>query len=106
MRVYHGLARWLGPSGADALFARALANVRRDAGPATELRLRTQPEWGLELGADSMQRYGAPAVAATLEALLIDVLELLGRLIGDDMTARIMEQSLSDQAPRNGDPVR
>jgi hypothetical protein len=40
-----------------------------------------------------VEAYGAPAVAAGLEAVLERLLGLLGRLIGDDMVARLVEQS-------------
>ena len=39
-----------------------------------------------------VEAYGAPAVAKGLEAMLEKLLGLLGRLIGDDMVARLVEQ--------------
>jgi hypothetical protein len=40
---------------------------------------------------DSIQTHGAAATAAALESLLVTLLGLLGRLIGDDMVATLVE---------------
>jgi len=43
--------------------------------------------------------YGDAATAEGLESMLVRLVELLGRLIGDDMAVKLIEQSL---APSHG----
>ena len=39
--------------------------------------------------------HGDPATAEALESLLVRLVELLGRLIGDDMAMKLIERSLA-----------
>ena len=97
-RVYAELARWVGVNGAAALFTRSLAHVRTEHPLLAGVRTRTLPDTGLEGVTEAAQSHGPKAVAAALEALLVTVLELLGRLIGDDMSARLVKGATSDRA--------
>ncbi|MDQ3699209.1 MAG: hypothetical protein M3373_14485 [Gemmatimonadota bacterium] len=104
-RAYQALSRWLGANGALALFTRALAQAQAGHPLLRNIRLRTRSEFGLEGVTESIQVHGAAAVAAGLESLLVALLELLGRLVGDDMAARLVEQSVpsyaqDDESPR------
>jgi hypothetical protein len=47
----------------------------------------------------------AGPVAAALEALLVDLIELLGRFIGEDMVAKLVERSVADQDPEGRQDV-
>jgi hypothetical protein len=85
-----GLGRWIGADGYRVLLDRALALVR-PAHPALG---------GLScLGEDNpttataAQAYGAREVAAGIVALVAALIELLGRIIGDEMAARLVEQT-------------
>lgn len=103
-RAYRVLSRWLGSTGADVLFARALAQARIEHPALSGIRLRVQPEPGVEGVRESIAIHGADAVAAGLEALLVALLQLLGRLVGEDMATRLVEQSVPNRAPDDPRP--
>lgn len=46
-----------------------------------------------------MQTHGAEAVAAGLTSSLSELFELLGRLVGEDMTARLVDPDGPDRKP-------
>jgi len=45
--------------------------------------------------AETIIAQGDPATAQALEAMLVSLVELLGRLIGDDMAMKLIERSLA-----------
>ncbi len=84
-----GLGRWIGADGYLSLLDRALG-LARPAHPALD---------GLScLGNDgpalqeAVRTHGAGAVVAGMEALLASVIELLGRIVGTEMSVRLVEQ--------------
>jgi hypothetical protein len=86
------LTRSLGPAGASALLVRALAQARLTHPILTEIRVGHHSDPTLD-GVDAIIRtHGAPAVVAGLDSMLETLFDLLGRLIGDDMVARLVEQ--------------
>lgn len=97
-RAYQTLSRWLGATGSYELFTRALAHAQVEHPLLRDIRLRTHSESGLEGVAESIQVHGVAAVAAGLESLLVALIELLGRLVGDDMAARLIEQGIPNPA--------
>jgi hypothetical protein len=97
-RTYQTLSRWLGANGSYALFTRALAQAQAEHPLLRDVRFRTQSEPGLEGVTESIQVHGAAAVAAGLESVLVGLIELLGRLVGHDMAARLVEQSVPNPA--------
>ena len=44
--------------------------------------------------AETIMAHGDPATAEALESMLVRLVELLGRLIGDDMAMKLIERSL------------
>lgn len=92
--LYDELSRWIGADGCHALFTRALAEARKDSPPLQSIQL------GLRLvpyvqGTDTaIAAHGDAETAAGIEILLIRLLELLGRLIGDDMAVKLIEPVL------------
>ena len=90
-RTYRELTRSLGQSGAHALLTRALAQARTEHPLMGDIRIGAQSEPGLVGVPGIVEAHGAPAVAAALEAVLETLLGLLGRLIGDDMMAQLVE---------------
>jgi hypothetical protein len=84
-----GLARWIGAEGYRVLFERALVVTRLE-----------HPALGdfSGLGGDdpvttaAVQTHGVEKVAAGLVALVETLIELLGRIIGDEMAVRLVEQ--------------
>lgn len=108
LAVWEGLhpeiSRWVGTTGCRALLLRALRGARSkrpalaviEVGPDMQLRLN-----GL---VESVPAEAGP-VAAALEALLVDLIELLGRFIGEDMVAKLVERSVADQDPEGRQDV-
>jgi hypothetical protein len=92
--LYRELSRWVGPDGCHALFARALAETRPQYPALEKIQLRPRSEPYIEGIADSIMARGDPETAEALESMLIRLVELLGRLIGDDMAMKLIERSL------------
>ena len=90
----HGeLSFWLGADGSRALFTGAIGRAR-SAHPVLEgIRQEAVLSPTHPAITQGVQTYGAAATAAALQATLVMLVELLGRLIGDDMAARILENS-------------
>jgi hypothetical protein len=103
-RLYRELSRWVGLDGCYALFSRAHAEARTDypALAQIEIRARTQPH--IDGVAEAIMARGDPATAEGLEFMLERLIELLGRLIGDDMAMKLIERGLV--APEPGSSER
>lgn len=83
----HGMRRWVGVEGYGALLRRAVADTR-----PTHPALHAVP--GLPLAASDApfaRSYGAEEVSAAMVALLAALMALLGRVIGDDLAAGLVE---------------
>jgi len=85
------LTHSLGVNGVQALLARALTQVQGVHPSVLQLRVGRQLSPSIEGLAQSIEAHGARAVVAGLDALLEALLTLLGRLIGTDMVARLVE---------------
>ena len=90
-RTFSELTRSLGQSGAHALLTRALAQARTEHPLVGNIRIGAQSDLGLVGVPGIVEAHGAPAVATALEAVLETLLGLLGRLVGDDMMAQLVE---------------
>lgn len=92
------LSRWFGPYGYHALLARALARARLEhcvldsvhVGPPSAPYLS-----GLE---DAAQAHGIDATTAGVAAVLAALIDLLGRLIGDDLAVMFIDQTIQSMA--------
>lgn len=93
--LYRELSRWVGRDGSHALFTRALAQARLDYATLDRVQLRPRSEPYLDGVAESIMSSGDAAVAEALESMLVHLVELLGRLIGDDMAAKLIERSMA-----------
>ena len=89
--VFRHLTQSLGVNGFHALLARAMTQVQGIHPSLLQLRVGRQLSPSIEGLAQSIEAHGAPAVVAGLDALLEALLALLGRLIGIDMVARLVE---------------
>ena len=87
--VYLVFARWVGREGCRALFTRALASVGREHSVLATISVHGDGD-GLGGVDAAVQSAGAGATTAALEAMLIEVIELMGRFIGDDMVANLV----------------
>lgn len=93
-RLYRELSRWVGTSGCHALFTRALADARSSHPLLIGVRLQNDTQPHFEGTAEIIEAFGASATAEAVEAVLVALVELLGRLIGDDMAMKLILQSL------------
>jgi hypothetical protein len=60
-----------------------------------QIQLRARSEPYIDGVAETIMAHGDPATAEGLEAMLVHLIELLGRLIGDDMAMKLIERSLA-----------
>ncbi len=99
--LYRELSRWVGSDGCHALFTRALAQARTEYPALGQIELRAGSEPYIDGVAATIMAHGDPATAEALETVLVRLVELLGRLIGDDMAMKLIERSLA--ASETGD---
>jgi hypothetical protein len=99
--LYRELSRWVGPDGCHALFTRALTETRTDYPALAQIQLRARSEPYIDGVAETIMAHGDPATAGALESMLVRLVELLGRLIGDDMAMKLIERSLAASEHRD-----
>lgn len=104
--LYRALSRWVGPDGCHALFTRALAQARTEYPALGQIHLRARSEPYIDGVAETIMAHGDAATAGALESMLVRVVELLGRLIGDDMAMKLIEGSLAEPARGDANPAR
>jgi hypothetical protein len=100
--LYRELSRWVGPDGCHALFTRALAETRTEYPALAQIQLRARSEPYIDGVAEAIMAHGDPATAEALESMLVRLVELLGRLIGDDMAMKLIERSLASSERGDG----
>ena len=98
-RVSENLSRWVGIDGTNALFARALARAQAEHPALANVRYSRQSAVCLEGLAESAHIHGASAAADGVAAILTALIELLGRLIGEDIAMRLVDQSVPAAPP-------
>jgi hypothetical protein len=99
--LYRELSRWVGPDGCHALFTRALAEARKEYEQLSQIQLRAGSEPYIGGVAETVAAYGDTATAKGLESMLVHLVELLGRLIGDDIATKLIERSSFASERRN-----
>ena len=94
-RVYRAmgstLTRWFGPFGYHALLVRALAETRRAHPALRAVSIKGPTDPRLEGIAHAAAAYGSTATVTALTDVVASVVELLGRLIGEDMAAKLID---------------
>jgi len=93
--LYRELSRWVGSDGCHALFTRALAQARTEYPALGQIQLRARSEPYIDGVAETIMAHGDAATTEALESMLARLVELLGRLIGDDMGMKLIERSLA-----------
>ena len=89
-QLRRGLGRWIGTDGYYTLLERAAAATKEThptLNPVSYFRD------GASVTHVAVQAHGARAVVDGLVALLAELIELLGRIIGDEMAKRLVEQA-------------
>ncbi len=93
--LYRELSRWVGPDGCHALFARALAETRPEYPALGQIQLHARSDPYVDGVAETIMARGDPATAEALEWMLVRLVELLSRLIGEDMAIKLIERCLT-----------
>jgi len=93
--LYRELSRWVGSDGCQALFSRALAQARPHHPALEHIQLHARKDPYIEGVAEAIMAQGDPATADALELMLAHLVQLLSRLIGDDMAMKLIERSLT-----------
>ena len=96
------LARWVGAEGSHVLWGRALrlAQARHPA-----LGNLSDREWGMRAVVSAVQAHGARQVTAGIISVIATLIDLLGRIIGEEMAVRLVEQT-GAPSPRGQSSLR
>lgn len=98
-RLRTGLSRWVGTAGYRALLQRALELTRADH---PTLRLMSCSGNEEQEIAAAVEALGAAEVTAGLIAMIATLIDLLGRIIGEDMAVELVKQAVVSDS--RGDP--
>lgn len=93
----------MGPDGCHALFTRGLSEARTDYPALAKIQLRARSQPYIDGVPEAIMAHGDAATAEALEAMLVHLVDLLGRLIGDDMATKLIERSMG--VPERGDAI-
>jgi hypothetical protein len=102
-RLYRNLSRWVGLDGCHALFTRALAESLTEYPLLAQVRLHPRSEPYVDGVTETARSHGDAVTAEALESIIVHVVELLRRLVGDDMATKLIERSLT--ASERGDAL-
>ena len=97
-RVCSNLRDTMGDDGCTALLARALARTEGGHPSLGSIRRISRGKIAIDNVAGGVESHGVAPVTAGVEALLAALIEILGKLIGEDMAIRVMELG----TPRGG----
>ena len=92
--LYQALSSWVGPDGCHALFTRGLAEARTEYPALAQIQLRARSQPYIDGVPAMIMAHGDAATAEALESMLVHLVQLLGRLIGDDMATKLIERSV------------
>jgi hypothetical protein len=101
--LYRELSRWVGPDGCHALFMRALAATQPEYPAVRQIQLHARSDPYVDGVAEAIMAHGDPATAEAIEWMLVRLVELLGRLIGEDIAMKVIERGLA--ASERGEAV-
>ena len=112
------LARWFGSYGYHALLTRALTQARAEHPALRAVHVGAPTAPYLDGLADAATAHGTDAIVAGVEAVLAALIDLLGRLIGEDLAVTFIDRTMlglttegttvdASEAPRPrpGDPA-
>ncbi|HYN80677.1 MAG TPA: hypothetical protein VES88_04185 [Gemmatimonadaceae bacterium] len=97
-RLYLDLAIWVGFDGCHALFVRALAEARGEDPLLQTIAVRARSSPYLGGVAETIEQHGDRETAEALESMLVILIDLMGRLIGDEMARNLIERGFEVSA--------
>jgi hypothetical protein len=86
------LSRWLGPDGSNALLQRALKRASRSHPVLGDIGVVANSAPVLVGVDDCVAAAGVAPVSAGLTATLLELFELLARMVGDDLTTKLADE--------------
>lgn len=92
-RLSDGLSRLFGPYGSRALFTRALARAKVAHASLSAVMVSPAPSVCLTGLTESARAHGVKATAAGIIDMVAALGDLIGRLIGDDLAVKLLDQS-------------
>jgi hypothetical protein len=108
--VHARLSRWFGAYGAKALITRALVRAQEMHPALSSVTVSTTEAAPLTGFAASIRNHGEASVTAGIADVLAALVDLIGRLIGEDLAMSLFEQNRpaaatdgSEPPPRAGD---
>ena len=101
-RVTDVLRESMGDAGCAALLARAFARTEGTHPPLKDLRRAGDDGVRLDGIAASADEHGVEDVTAAIEALISAVIDILTRLIGEDMTIQLFDRGELEPPTRGG----
>jgi hypothetical protein len=102
--VVQNLCESMGDDGCRALFGRAFARSATLDPVIIELRDGPEPMPSPARVSAAIQAHGAGAVQAAVEMLLATLIDILARLIGEDMAIRIIDRDPPPRDSSGGQP--
>lgn len=102
--VADSLSRALGPYGYHALLARALTKARLAHPALAGIRIRSAMEPYLDGLHGAASEHGLGALSDGLHATLAILVDLLGRLIGEDLAILLVSEAISDESAGGNGP--
>lgn len=103
--LYNELSRWIGSEGCHQLFTRALADARKESALLQSIQLTAGAVPYVQGIEAAIAEHGDAEIAAGIETMLLRLVELLGRLIGDDMAIKLITPVLAKGATGRGTPA-
>jgi len=101
-RMAADLVRFIGKDACHALLVRARVNAEADHPALKDIQIVAQPDLAVGGVLESIQLHGAAETAAGLESTVVSLIELLGKLIGNDLAMKLVDQNPSDGALPDG----
>ena len=92
LHVSENLRDTLGDAGWAALLARALARTEADHPALKGIRRQNEDDIDVDSVVAAVEVHGVASSTAAFEALLAALIEILSRLIGEDMAIRLLDR--------------
>ncbi|HLE57615.1 MAG TPA: hypothetical protein VJB15_11075 [Rhodothermia bacterium] len=101
-RLYQDLAVWVGFDGCHALFTRALVEARGDHPLLSTIELHARSSPYVKRLPETIEQHDDRETARALESMLVILIDLMGRLIGDEMARNLIERGFTESAGDDG----
>jgi len=101
-RVSENVREAMGDDGWNALLVRAIAQTESAHPALSSIQLLNEGRVHLEGVVESVEAHGTAAVTEAVEALLATLVDILGRLIGEDMAIRLIDPDASQSRKGGG----